>query len=769
MSRGGNEKELRVVNHSVRKVDAKSLVTGKAVYTNDLAPSDCLIVKVIRSPYAHALIKDINTTRAEAVPGIECILTYKDCPDKRFTMAGQTYPEPSPYDRLILDQRMRFVGDAAAIVAGTSEEAVKKAMKLVKIKYEVLEPVLDFRKAKDNPILVHPEENWKSLCPVGADNKRNLCAHEVTEDGDIEAVLASCDYVIDRVYHTKANQQAMMETFRTCTYLDAYGRLNVVSSTQVPFHIRRILAHALDIPKSKVRVIKPRIGGGFGAKQTSVSEVYPAIVTWKTGKPAKIIYTREESLIASSPRHEMEMHVRLGADKDGNIRGIDLYTLSNTGAFGEHGPTTVGLSGHKSIPLYGSAEAFRFTYDVVYTNVMSAGAYRGYGATQGIFAVESAVNELAAVLGMDPTVLREKNMVREGQRMPAYYNEFAKSCALDRCMERAKKMIGWDEKYPCRDMGNGKVRGVGVAMAMQGSGISSVDTGSVIIKVNDDGFYSLMIGATDMGTGCDTILTQMAAECLDCEMSDIIVHGVDTDISPYDCGSYASSTTYVTGMAVIKTCKSLRKKICERGAEYLGCSADDVEFDGQNVTNLKTGESISRQEIGNRVMCFNNEALSASEAFSSPTSPPPFMVGIAEVEVDKETGVAEMVDYVAVVDCGTVVNPALARVQTEGGIAQGIGMALFEDIVYNSKGRNYSNSFMQYKIPSRLDVGTIRVEFESSYEPTGPFGAKSIGEIVINTPSPAISNAIQNATGVIIRELPMTAEKIYRGIQEKKG
>lgn len=768
MSREGNEKELRVVNHSVPKVDAKSLVTGKAVYTNDLAPSDCLIVKIIRSPYAHALIKDINTTRAEAVPGIECILTYKDCPDKRFTMAGQTYPEPSPYDRLILDQRMRFVGDAAAIVAGTSEEAVKKAMKLVKIKYEVLEPVLDFRKAKDNPILVHPEENWKSLCPVGADNKRNLCAHEVTEDGDIEAVLASCDYVIDRVYHTKANQQAMMETFRTYTYLDAYGRLNVVSSTQVPFHIRRILAHALDIPKSKVRVIKPRIGGGFGAKQTSVSEVYPAIVTWKTGKPAKIIYTREESLIASSPRHEMEMHVRLGADKDGNIRGIDLYTLSNTGAFGEHGPTTVGLSGHKSIPLYGSAEAFRFTYDVVYTNVMSAGAYRGYGATQGIFAVESAVNELAAVLGMDPTVLREKNMVREGQRMPAYYNEFAKSCALDRCMERAKKMIGWDEKYPCRDMGNGKVRGVGVAMAMQGSGISSVDTGSVIIKVNDDGFYSLMIGATDMGTGCDTILTQMAAECLDCEMSDIIVHGVDTDISPYDCGSYASSTTYVTGMAVIKTCKSLRKKICERGAEYLGCSADDVEFDGQNVTNLKTGESISRQEIGNRVMCFNNEALSASEAFSSPTSPPPFMVGIAEVEVDKETGVAEMVDYVAVVDCGTVVNPALARVQTEGGIAQGIGMALFEDIVYNSKGRNYSNSFMQYKIPSRLDVGTIRVEFESSYEPTGPFGAKSIGEIVINTPSPAIANAIQNAVGVTIRELPMTAEKVYRGMQKRE-
>ena len=743
--------EMRIVNHAVPKVDSEALVTGKAVYTNDLAPEDCLIVKIIRSPHAHALIKEINTERAKAVPGIECILTYKDCPDKRFTMAGQTYPEPSPYDRLILDQRMRFVGDAAAIVAGTSEEAVRKAMKLVKIKYEVLEPVLDFRKAKDNPILVHPEENWRSLCPVGADNKRNLCAHGVSEAGDIEAVLASCEHVIDRVYHTQANQQAMMETFRTYTYLDAYGRLNVVSSTQVPFHVRRILANALDIPKSKVRVIKPRIGGGFGAKQTSVSEVYPAVVTWKTGKPAKILFTREESMIASSPRHEMELHVRVGSDDEGNIRGIDLYTLSNTGAFGEHGPTTVGLSGHKSIPLYGSPEAFRFTYDVVYTNVMSSGAYRGYGATQGIFAVESAVNELAKELGMDPTVLREKNLIREGQVMPAYYNETAKSCALDRCLARAKEMIGWDEKYPCRDMGNGKVRGVGVAMAMQGSGISSVDTGAVAIKVNDDGFYSLMVGATDMGTGCDTILSQMAAECLDCDMKDIIVHGVDTDI------------------AVVRTCEKLREKICERGAYYLGCPVDDVEFDGEKVTNLKNGESISRKDIGNKVMCFNNEALSASEAFSSPTSPPPFMAGIAEVEIDKETGVVEMVDYAAVVDCGTVVNPALARVQTEGGIAQGIGMALFEDIVYSKKGKDYSNSFMQYKIPSRLDVGNIRVEFESSYEPTGPFGAKSIGEIVINTPSPAIINAIQNAVGVTIRELPATAEKVYRGMQELKN
>lgn len=757
----------RVVSQAIPKVDYKALVTGKAVYTDDLAAKDSLVVKVLRSPHAHALIQDINLTRAELVPDIECILTYKDCPDKRFTMAGQTYPEPSPYDRLILDQRVRFVGDAVAIVAGRTKEAVNKALKLIKVKYEVLEPVLDFHKAKDNPILVHPEENWKSLCPVGADNKRNLCAHDSCEEGDIEAVLANCEYIIDQVYHTKANQQAMMETFRTYTYLDTYGRLNVLSSTQVPFHVRRILANALDIPKSKIRVIKPRIGGGFGAKQSVVSEVYPALVTWKTGKPAKMIFTREESMIASSPRHEMEVHVRLGADKDGIIQGIDVYTLSNTGAFGEHGPTTVGLSGHKSIPLYGKAKAFRFAYDVVYTNVMSAGAYRGYGATQGLFAVESAVNELAEKMNMDPVTLREKNMVRQGQVMPAYYGETANSCALDKCMEKAKEMMKWDEKFPSRDMGNGKVRGVGVAMAMQGSGISAVDTASVGIKVNDDGFYSLLIGASDMGTGCDTILSQMAAECLDCEMDEIIVHGVDTDSSPYDTGSYASSTTYVTGMAVVRTCETLKDKLCEKGAQYLGCDVDDVDFDGQCVVNIKTGTSISRAEIGNRVMCNNEEALYASEAYSSPISPPPFMVGMAEVEIDKETGELELIDYVAVVDCGTVVNPSLARVQTEGGLAQGIGMAMYEDVIYNAKGKNYSNSFMQYKIPSRLDVGNIRVEFESSYEPTGPFGAKSIGEIVINTPSPAIASAVSHAVGVKERELPITAEKVFWGMQEE--
>ena len=338
------------VNRAVMKKDAMALVTGAPVYTDDLAPKDCLVVKVLRSPHAHALVKTIDTKRASAVPGIACVLTWEDSPACRFTQAGQTYPEPSPYDRRIIDRRLRFVGDVVAIVAGDTEQAVDRALKLIKTEYEVLKPVLDFRKAKDNPVLVHPEEDWKSLCPVGADNKRNLCSSGSESDGDVEAVLKDCDLVIERTYHTKADNQTMMETFRAFTYLDAFGRLNVVASTQIPFHIRRILANALGIPKSAVRVVKPRIGGGFGAKQTGVAEIYPAIVTMKTGRPAKMIYTRYESMIAASPRHEMEVTVRMGLSKEGKVRAVDMYTLSNTGAYGEHGPTTVGLSGHKAIP-----------------------------------------------------------------------------------------------------------------------------------------------------------------------------------------------------------------------------------------------------------------------------------------------------------------------------------------------------------------------------------------------------------------------------------
>ena len=752
--------EYRSVGKSVRKKDSLQLLLGKPVYTEDIAP-DALVVKLLRSPHANAMVKAIDTSKAKKVPGVVDVYTWEDVPDQRFSNAGQTYPETSPYDRLIIDRHVRFVGDVVAIVAAENEKAAQTALSRIKVEYDVLEPVLDFRTAKDNPVLVHPEDNWHMLCDLGGDNARNLVGTTSDAGGDIEAVLADCDVVLERTYHTKAYNQAMMETFRTFTQLDRYGRLHVISSTQIVYHVRRILSHALGIPKSRIRVEKPRIGGGFGAKQTAVCEVYPAFVTMKTGRPALCVFSRKESQTCGSPRHEMEVKVRLGANNDGRIRALGVTTLSNSGAYGEHGWATVGLTGHKSIPLYtGSLEAFKFDASVVYTNMQPSGAYRGFGATQGQFAVESAVNELAAKLGRDPVELRERNMVREGMAMPAYFGEVANACALDRCMQHCSDMFGWKDKFPVRDMGNGKVRAAGVAMSMQGSGISGIDVGSVTVKLNDDGGYMLLIAAADMGTGCDTILAQMVAEHMECPVDAVSVFGADTDASPYDSGSYASSTTYVTGMAVEKACGQLKERLCAIAAEELGCDAAELRFEGGCVRHEATGRTVSLPEIAAKSQCNCRLAPEATAQHSSPVSPPPYMVGMVEIELDRETGVVEVLDYAAVVDCGIPINPALARIQVEGGIVQGIGHTLMEDVTRTPKGAIRESSLFTYRLPTRLDTGRINVEFEHSYEPTGPFGAKSIGEIVINTPGPALAQAIYRATGVWHRELPILPEHI---------
>lgn len=758
---------MNSVGKGVIKKDAMALVTGQPVYCDDLAPKDCLIVKLLRSPHAYAKIKSIDTSIAKRIPGIEAVYTYEDVPTSRFTLAGQSYPEPSPYDRRILENVVRYVGDEVAIVAGANEDCVDRALKAIKVDYEVLEPLLDFEKSIDNTIVVHEEEDYKCLCEIGNDVKRNIVSSGESVVGDVDAVLKECDVVLERDYHTKANAQAMMETMRSYCYIDTYGRLNCVSSTQIPFHVRRILSNALEIPKSKINVIKPRIGGGFGAKQTACCEIFTAFVTWKLKKPSKIVYTREETFAASNSRHEMKMHVRIGATKEGTIEAIDLYTLSNQGAYGEHGPTTIGLAGHKSLPLYNHVKASRFTYDVVYTNTMRAGAYRGYGATQGQFAVESIINELADELNMDPCEIRFKNMTRENEVLSQYYNEELNACALDRCLEKAMEMIDYKNKPLRRDMGD-FVRGLGVSLSMQGSGISGLDVGSVEIKLQDDGFYTLSIGATDMGTGCDTILAQMVAECMDCDVDQVVTSSLDTDHAPYDTGSYASSTTYVTGMAVVKACEKLRNSILEAAAGFFNVDKEDIEFDGKKINTLDHVHEMSLAEFADT--CFNGgiaKALIASDSHMSPTSPPPFMVGIAEVDVDKLTGEIKVHDYVSVVDCGTVINPNLARVQAEGGIVQGIGMALSEDITYSNEGKMRNRNFLQYKLPTRVDVPSVRVEFESSYEDNGPFGAKSIGEVVINTPTSAIASAIKHATGVQVRILPITAEKVLLGKEDE--
>lgn len=750
---------MKIVNKSTKKIDSIGIITGRPLYTDDLViNNNSLIVKLLRSPHAYARIADIDTSIAKKIPGVEAIFTYHDVPNTMFTLAGQSYPEPSPYDRKILDEYVRYVGDPVAIIAAIDEKTAEKAMKLIKVKYEVLDAVIDYEKALDSDILVHREAAHTNF-PIGYDNKRNLASSYLETKGDVEKGFAESDVIIEETYYTQPQIHAMMETYRTACYLDAHGRLNVISSTQIPFHVRRHLARALEMPSSRIRVMKPKLGGGFGGKQTSVCEIYPAFVTMKTGKPSKIVYTRKETQACSNTRHAMRLKVKIGSDREGNIKAIDINVLSNTGAYGEHAPTVTALVVYKTFPLYAKVP-MRCKADIVYSNTTVGGAFRGYGATQGTFAVESAVNELAHKLGLDPTEVRMKNLVDQSETV---------SGDIKKCIEIGKEAFDWKNRC-VKDMGNGKVRASGMAVTMQGSGIQGVDTASATLKLHDSGDYTLYIGVTDMGQGCDTVTAQMAAEILEVPMEKIIVNSADTDVSPYDPGAYASSGTYVTGNAVILAAKKMREEVMKMASFLMKTPIEELEYMGEYVQD-KNGNQLSLKEIGVRSVSFEGmNQLTTTATWGGKTSPPPFIASFAEVEVDTLTGETKVIDFLSVVDCGLPINPALAQVQVEGGIAQGIGLALYEDIQFDERGKMKHDTLMQYKIPSRKDLGNnIKVMFSYSDEPTGPFGAKSIGEVVINTASPAIADAIYNATNRRLRSLPMTSEKIFWAINSKNN
>ena len=726
---------MKFIGKSVEKIDGMAITTGEAVYTDDQCTESYLYVHIVRSPHAFAKIESINVDKALSFRGVESVLTYHDVPNVRFTVAGQSYPEPSPYDRKILDEYVRYVGDPVAIIAADSEATAKKAEKLLRIDYDVLTPVLDPKEAEMSDSKVHPESDLSVHFDFGCDPSKNLAGTYEVGYGKMDEAFESCDVIVENEYSSQAQAHAMMETYRSLSYLDAEGKLTIVSATQIPFHVRRIAAQALEMKEENIRVLKPRIGGGFGGKQTIATELIGALVTMKTGKPARVVYNRKETFSTSSSRHAMHVNIKIGATTEGIIKAIDMQALSDTGAYGEHGWTVLMVAGHKSLPLYNQAVAARYRGKVVYTNKMPAGALRGYGVTQAIFAMESALNELADKLGIDPAELRLKNIIREGDHNPILEgsNEDAaamlQSCTLNRCIEKGRELIGWNEKFPRQEMGGSKVRGVGMAITMQGSGIAEIDSATAEIVKNSDKSYTLKIGATDMGTGCDTILLQMAADALEVPLNQIEVVTGDTDNMPYDTGSYASSTTYVTGNAVLRAVKDLKMKLKE-----------DVLL-----------------------------PVMGSGTFSGNTSPPPFIAGFAEVEVDTLTGQIALLNYVAAVDCGTVINTNLARIQVEGGLVQGIGMALYEDVQYTSKGRMMTDTFMQYKVPTRRDINDLQIEFVPSYEPTGPAGAKSIGEVVINTPPPAIAHAIANATGVHLRSLPIKPEDLCMAIRHNNA
>ncbi len=768
---------MNEVKRPIRKFEGKGLVIGRPVYTDDVAPKDALIIKVLRSPHAYARIKSIDTVKAMSIPGVACVLTYKDLPRNIHTRAGQGYPEPSPYDKYTLDEYVRYVGDEVAVIAAVTEKAAAQAIEAIHVEYEMLEPVLDFEKAEGNASVIHPEPEAHSMFEIGMDASKNIAAFYEMNLGDVNKTLEECEVVVRQRYYTQAQAHMMMEPHACATYLDMHGRLVVISSTQTPFHLRRIIAAALEIPIKNIRVIKPRIGGGFGGKQAVHGELLAAAVTLKTGRPAKLIYTRTEVFEATYTRHPMRFDIAIGASKDGSIRAIDMVVLSNTGAYGEHALTVLMVAGSKTLPIYNKAESVRFKGTVVYTNLTPAGAYRGYGAIQGNFALESAIDELAAKLDMRPENLRRKNMMAEGETSPIFkimgegtegVDMVIESCKLEYCIKRGKELIGWDEKYPRKEVSPGKVRGVGMAIAMQGSGIAAIDMGAAMLKLNDDGSFNLMVGATDIGTGSDTILAQIAAEALKVKTEDMIVYSSDTDLTPFDTGAYASSTTFVSGNAVRKAAKNMRALIIKEGAKRLGVTVDKIEYDGKILKGKDGGEITLKELATGLYYSANQRQLVSSDSYVGEQSPPPYLAGFAEVEVDIETGKVEVLKYTAVTDCGTAINPSLAKIQVEGALAQGIGMALFEEAGRSSLGHLLNNNLMYYNIPTRMDIHEITVEFAESYDPSGPYGAKSVGEIGIDTPPAAIANAIYNAVGVRMTELPFTPEKVFMAIQKAK-
>ncbi len=760
---------MKHVNTPTPKRDGMKLVTGAPVYTDDLAPKEALVLKILRSDHHFARIKSIDVSRAEALDGVACVITYKDVPDKRLTRAGQTYPEPSPQDWKMLDELVRYKGDEVAVVAAVDEKTALKAMKLIRVEYEIFPPVLDYKTAFESSVKVHPESDAFTHFEVGFNPKQNVASSYYVEVGDYKRGFEESEIVIERTYETQATHPAMMEPLAAYSYLDHTGRLVVVSSTQIPFHVRRMLANALNLPMSQVRVIKPRIGGGFGCKQTSGAEFYPALITLKTGKPCKIFFSRKEVFLGTSRRHPFYFEVKVGATKSGIIKAFDVKALSDTGAYGEHAGTVMSACAEKIMAFYKTV-GYRFDGKAMYTNHVSSGAFRGYGKTQGGFAIESILNELSHELGIDPCELRLKNIIRRGEHLNlgvdhVYHEDITRqdSCELEYCIEKGREMIGWQERYPGCQVSDGKVRGLGMALATQGSGVLNIDSGGATLKFNSDGFFTLLISATDMGTGCDTILSQMAAEVLEVPLEQVIVYSADTDVTPYDDGSYASSSTYVTGTAVRKAAEKMLATIKTEASRLLNVEPENLTYE-KGVFRVED-RAINLETLGYKL---DHKQLTITESHVCGKEAPPYKAGFAEVEVDLETGKIEVLDFVGVIDCGTPINTNLATVQAQGGMLQGIGMALIEEANHASNGDEQNATFLTYKLPSRKDAVVTRVAFAPSYEPSGPFGAKSIGEIVINTAAPAIMDAIFNATGVRFTRLPVTPSQMLMAYEQLK-
>jgi putative selenate reductase molybdopterin-binding subunit len=771
--------QLEVVGRNARKVDGVKLAVGRATFVDDVDMRGMLHAKVLYSPHAHAIIKKIDVSKAEKLKGVHCVLTHENVPHIPYTTAGQGHPEPSPYDAYMFDRKVRFVGDRVAAVCADTPEIAAQALNLIQVDYEVLPAVLDPRDAmRPGAPLIHDEKTSTGI----HDPSKNLSAYIHAELGDVEKALKEADVVVDQFYSVPYVQQTPIEPHIAICWVDEDNRLMIRTSTQVPFHVRRIIARVLEIPVKRIRVIKPRIGGGFGAKQEVLLEDIPGMMALRTGRPVKLELTREEELRSSRTRHPQILHMRLGARRDGTLTVMDMHTLANTGAYGTHGLTVQSCTGSKPLSLY-RAPNIKFEAHVVYTNLPVAGAYRGYGCPQGFYALECAMDEMAYALGMDPLEFRKKNAVRQGDDLPLAkilgegkegHAQIIESYGLMECIEKGAQAIGWwgranGGKTPRQGSAPHLRRGIGVACLMHGTAIPGVDMGAAYIKMNEDGSFNCQVGATDLGTGADTVIAQIVAETLSVPVEDIIMTAADTDTTPFDVGAYASSTTYISGRAALKAALQIKEQILEVAGRMLGTPAAQLVVRDRSV-HAPSGKSVTYSQVCLHALYADGQyQIQGVSSHVSLECPPPFAAQFAEVEVDTETGHVKLLRFVTAVDCGQAVNPIMCEGQLEGGSMQAMGYALTEELLYDDKGRMLTTSLRDYKIFSSSDMPDMQSILVTTHEPSGPYGAKSVAEIPIDGPAPAIANAVYDAIGVRLREIPLVPERVWRGMRASES
>ncbi|MFD5384366.1 molybdopterin-dependent oxidoreductase [Streptomyces sp. NPDC127074] len=741
------------------------VVTGTARYTLDVPVDGLLHVKLLRSPHAHARITAIDTSAARAVPGVHTVLTHEDSPPRLYSTGRHEDPKGDPADTRLFDDVVRFAGQRVAAVVADTVAAAEEGCRRLAVTYDLLPSVFD------------PEEAMAPGAPVlhgdkGAEQyiahaKRNIADQVHGDIGDVEAAFAEADVVRERTYVTQRIQHAHLETHASIAWLDESGCLTVRTSSQVPFLTRKALCTLLDLPTEKVRVVCGRVGGGFGAKQEMLTEDVVALAALRTGRPVKLEFTREEEFTATVTRHPVGVRVKVAARRDGTLTAVQLRVVSDTGAYGNHA-CTVSRSCNESIAVYRCANKKVEGY-AVYTNHMPSGAFRGYGLSQTIFAVESAMDELARALGMDPIAFRERNVIRPDDAMVSFSTEpddvEIGSYGLDQCLTLVDTALrrGNDVQAP---PGEEWLVGQGAALAMMITSPPHGHRAEARIGLLPDGRYQLAVGTVEFGTGTTTVHQQLAASVLHTSPDRILIAQGDTDQVGYDTGGFGSTGTVVAGLASARAAESLRESIIAAAADHVGGERSAGELDEDQV--CCDGVRIPLSELGAATQAAGRELRATGTCEGSPRSVA-FNVQGFRVAVHTGTGEIRILRSVQAVDAGRVVNPMQCRGQIEGGVAQALGAAMYESLVMDEEGHVTTATFREYHIPQFADVPRTEVYFADTADALGPLGAKSMSESPFLPVAAALANAVRDATGVRLDTMPMTRDRVCLAIAASRG